>query len=199
MGAKNMTKTLLWEPPGRPEVSFRVHPPPFVPPEGVGQRVTQVHGARVVPAPTPGRPEADGVLLTGPGQAWVGVADCLAVALAGPLGCVLLHAGWRGLAAGVAEAGSAAVGGATAAAVSPHATAAAYTFDPELARREFGAAAERALGRGAEGPTLSLLAILEERLGLAPVALGGCTLTDRVWASRRRQDSGHNWAELAWL
>lgn len=74
----------------------------------------QVHGADVVPLHGPG---AEGVLLCGPADGLVtgasGVlllvtaADCVPVYLAGPgadpLG--LLHAGWRGVAAGILEAG----------------------------------------------------------------------------------------------
>ncbi|MCH7493550.1 polyphenol oxidase family protein [bacterium] len=181
-----MATTLRWTSAFLPGLSFMVHPPPFSPPREAGQRVRQVHGARVVTAPVAGRPEGDAILLTGPGLAWVGVADCLAVALVGPAGCVLLHAGWRGLAAGVVEAGAEAVGGPVEAVVSPHATAAAYTFDPALARREFGPVAEVALARGPAGHTLSLVAILADRLGFAPLMLGGCTMTDAGWASRRR-------------
>lgn len=74
----------------------------------------QVHGVRVVrlaaaadaarAEPTP--PRADASLTTAPGIACtVLVADCLPVLLAAPAGrgVAALHAGWRGLAAGVIE------------------------------------------------------------------------------------------------
>ncbi|MHA7832839.1 MAG: peptidoglycan editing factor PgeF [Algiphilus sp.] len=79
--------------------------------------LTQVHGTRVLPAHTIGpgdAPEADG--------AWtdqvqmpcvVMAADCLPVLLARRDGAAVaaLHAGWRGLAAGVLETGLAALPG----------------------------------------------------------------------------------------
>jgi YfiH family protein len=46
------------------------------------------------------------------------VADCLPVALAGPEGVAMVHGGWRGLAAGIAERGVREVR-ATAAAIGP--------------------------------------------------------------------------------
>ena len=75
----------------------------------------QVHGARVlrVAAPFAGPPaEADGLVSTAAGLP-VGVvtADCVPVlvACAGGGAVAAIHAGWRGLAAGVVEAGAGAV------------------------------------------------------------------------------------------
>jgi YfiH family protein len=90
----------------------------------------QVHGADVlrhqgraegVPylRPPDNPPEADGHATSVHGLApLVLVADCLPVALSGPDGVAMLHCGWRGLAAGIVEAGVREVG-ATAAAVGP--------------------------------------------------------------------------------
>jgi YfiH family protein len=48
------------------------------------------------------------------------VADCLPVAIAGPGGVAMLHAGWRGLAGGILAQGAAALGdGHKAAAIGP--------------------------------------------------------------------------------
>lgn len=79
--------------------------------------VTQVHGARVlaaelarVPADAPDaeRPDADGLTCRTPG-ALVGVrtADCVPILLACRTGRVVaaVHAGWRGIVAGVVRAG----------------------------------------------------------------------------------------------
>jgi copper oxidase (laccase) domain-containing protein len=76
----------------------------------------QVHRARVatVDAARPGyvvaAEAADGqaTSLAGVGVA-VHAADCLPVAVAGPGGVAMLHAGWRGLAAGVVAEGVAAL------------------------------------------------------------------------------------------
>jgi hypothetical protein len=68
--------------------------------------VRQVHGHRVVDAAgvVSGEPEADGLVSDDP--TWlvgVQVADCLPILLADPEGTVVaaVHAGWRGLAAGI--------------------------------------------------------------------------------------------------
>ncbi|HEX6311339.1 MAG TPA: polyphenol oxidase family protein [Acidimicrobiia bacterium] len=75
-------------------------------------RMRQVHGAVVVVAERAGAgvPDADAVVTARPGTPLVVLtADCAPVALvsAGALGAV--HAGWRGLAAGVVEAAAAAL------------------------------------------------------------------------------------------
>ena len=73
--------------------------------------VRQVHGSRVVAAPqdaeaTDGAPEADGhaTAAHGVGLAIL-VADCLPIVVASEGAVAMLHAGWRGLAAGVIEEG----------------------------------------------------------------------------------------------
>jgi YfiH family protein len=90
----------------------------------------QVHGADLVrhKAAIPGvsylrppdaPPEVDGHATDVVGLApLVLVADCLPVALSGPGGVAMLHCGWRGVAAGIVEAGVRETG-ATAAAIGP--------------------------------------------------------------------------------
>lgn len=71
----------------------------------------QVHGRRVVCAGTPGVqvPEADAVVVRQPDRpAAVLAADCVPIALWGPGVAAAVHAGWRGLCAGVIEAAVAA-------------------------------------------------------------------------------------------
>ncbi|HEX2703729.1 MAG TPA: laccase domain-containing protein, partial [Solirubrobacteraceae bacterium] len=72
---------------------------------------SQVHGASVVTSPdgggyAVGLVTADGIATTDCQIAVaVHVADCLPIVIAGNGGVAMVHAGWRGLAAGVAEAG----------------------------------------------------------------------------------------------
>lgn len=72
-------------------------------------RLHQVHGARVVVVDAPGGgtgEDADAAVTTAPGVILaVLTADCAPIALASPEGVIgAVHAGWRGLAAGVVEA-----------------------------------------------------------------------------------------------
>jgi YfiH family protein len=76
-------------------------------PVGPRVRPAQVHGTTVRDAEAPGDlPSCDAVFTRVPGLViTVRVADCLPVLLASPGGpAALVHAGWRGLAAGVLEA-----------------------------------------------------------------------------------------------
>jgi polyphenol oxidase len=59
-------------------------------------------------------------------------ADCGAVAIAGDDGVAIVHAGWRGLAAGVVDAAVAALGAARAAWVGPCIRACCYEVGPEV-------------------------------------------------------------------
>ena len=111
-------------------------------------RPRQVHGAAVVSvadcrAAEPA-PEADAIVSDEP-EAWIGVvtADCVPVLLSAPGGRVVaaVHAGWRGLAAGVVEAGlrglcerAGSAAGECAAAIGPHIGSCCYEVDePVLA------------------------------------------------------------------
>jgi len=115
--------------------------------------VHQVHGNRVVSATRAalggGPPEAkrrldeaDGLVATEPGLVLVVfTADCVPVLLADPVNRVVgaVHAGWRGLAAGVVEAGVAAMAAAgadlaaTVALVGPAIGGCCYEVGPEVA------------------------------------------------------------------
>jgi polyphenol oxidase len=116
----------------------------------------QVHGKDVRevderPAPglfaEPGRedfPRCDGLVTSLPGRPLVVLAaDCLPIALARADGgrVALLHAGWRGLVAGIVAAGAAAVGQEARAAVGPGAGPCCYAVGDDVAaaiRGRFG-------------------------------------------------------------
>jgi YfiH family protein len=105
----------------------------------------QVHGTRVltVDGATPGDAiaDADGVATAASGvAALVLTADCLPIALATPKAIAMLHAGWKGLADGVLEAGVQAVraldpAGELAAAIGPGAGGCCYVVGDEVAAR----------------------------------------------------------------
>ena len=122
----------------------------------------QVHSTTVLRAGARGE-HADGLWSDTPGEAMLAMtADCLPVAIArtdGPRALAVLHAGWRGLAGGIAAAGVEALGGGTAAAiVGPAIGPCCYEVGPEVSARfdddltrdgrlDLWTAAERALAR----------------------------------------------------
>jgi polyphenol oxidase len=152
----------------------------------------QVHGTRVV-VDAHGIEEADGQVISDPGvAAMVLVADCLPVALAGPERVGVVHAGWRGLAAGVLEEGVAACG-AVAAAIGPGIGPCCYEVGDDV-RAVFGTSE----------PTLDLKAIACARLEAAGVGeihdCGLCTSCDaeRFFSHRRDRGVTGRQAGLAW-
>jgi YfiH family protein len=152
----------------------------------------QVHGTRVV-VDAEGVEDADGQVTTAPGvAAIVLVADCLPVALAGPERVAMVHAGWRGLAAGVLEGGVEATG-AVAAAIGPGIGPCCYEVGDDV-RAVFGTS-ER---------TLDLKAIARARLEAAGVReihdCGLCTSCDAELFFSHRRDRGvtGRQAGLAW-
>jgi YfiH family protein len=119
---------------------------------GDGETATmawQVHGAEVrevTERPASGRflqpgaepfPRSDGLVTSCRGRTMTLLtADCLPVAIAAEDGkrLALLHAGWRGLVAGIVEAGAAAVGGQARAAVGPGAGPCCYEVREDVAK-----------------------------------------------------------------
>jgi YfiH family protein len=101
--------------------------------------MSQVHGATVleVAGPTGVRTtagEADALVTRRPDVVLaVRVADCVPILLAGPGVVAAVHAGWRGLAAGVVPAAVAAMDvDGIVAVVGPHISADAYEVGPEV-------------------------------------------------------------------
>lgn len=154
----------------------------------------QVHGTRVV-VDGEGGEEADGQLTTRPGVAAIVLtADCLPVALAAPGAAGVVHAGWRGLAGGVLEAGVAALGsGPVAAAIGPGIGPCCYEVGDDV-RAVFASS----------GRTLDLKAVARARLQAAGVQeihdCGLCTACDprRFFSHRRDRGITGRQAGLAW-
>jgi YfiH family protein len=164
----------------------------------------QVHGARLIehselpschfvsPGATKrqfdGAPEADGHVVREAGTAaLVFTADCLPVAVAGPKGMAMLHAGWRGLAGGILAAGAEAVE-ATSAAIGPGIGPCCYEVGEEVLESFSG------LGEGvAEGRMLDLPEVARRLLAAAGVerveSAGLCTYCEaELFYSHRRDD-----------
>jgi YfiH family protein len=162
----------------------------------------QVHGRdirEVTDTPATGRflqpgaepfPKSDGLVTSSRGRALTLLtADCLPIAIAAADGSrlALLHAGWRGIEAGVIEAGAAAVGTEAMAAIGPGAGPCCYEVGEDVAgplTRRFGQDVVRD-GRA------DLWLCAERALrssGIEQVAVAGeCTICteDRYFSHRR--------------
>jgi YfiH family protein len=161
----------------------------------------QVHGTRLIDQPCDEPlPEADGHVVREPGPApMVLAADCLPVALHGPGGLAMVHAGWRGLAGGILGAAAEAVG-ATAGAIGPGIGPCCYEVGGEVLE------AFADLGDGlAKGRMLDLPEVARRRLGEAGVegveSAGLCTSCERDLFFSHRRDHGRTGrqAGIAWL
>lgn len=183
-----------------------------------GTTVRRIHGDADLPAPdaAAAQPpaEADGHATR---VAGVGVmalaADCLPVALGGPTAVAIVHAGWRGLAAGVLEQGVLAlrtlgVEGDIAAIVGPGAGPCCYEVGPEVhaAFAPAGPVGQNVPAGPADagGSPIDLPAIARERLHAAGVAdvrhVAVCTICDaRFYSHRRESTRAGRQAGIAWL
>ncbi|MBV8430887.1 MAG: laccase domain-containing protein [Solirubrobacterales bacterium] len=179
--------------------------------------IRQVHGPTVLRREDPGQisgaapagelEEADGQATGLPGVApMVMTADCLPIAVAGGGAVAMLHAGWRGLAEGVIEAGVATLqeltGGARmTAAIGPGAGVCCYEVGEEVHQRfaNYDGAVRR-------GGNLDLKAIATAQLGSQGVAevhdCGLCTICSPAtlfFSHRRDHGVTGRQAGVAWL
>jgi hypothetical protein len=180
----------------------------------------QVHGTSVNVIERFGGTGGEPVAIDADGQAtglrglgaMVMGADCLPVALGCDGAVATVHAGWRGLAAGVLEQGVRTLGELAEAAegivaiVGPCAGVCCYEVGPEVlaALGVPGEAAKAARGGHARGRHVDLRAIARERLLAAGVAevrdVEACTICDERFFSHRREGSrAGRQAGVAWL
>jgi polyphenol oxidase len=173
----------------------------------------QVHGNRVVVVDRPGArrsEEADAAVTACAGAALVvRTADCAPVGLASPEGVVgVVHAGWRGLMAGVVEQavtamrslGASEVSGALGPCIAPH----AYRFsgpDLEQVAARFGRGVVASDDAGY--PALDLAETVRAALGFAGADLVAdaqvCThCSSDHWSWRANRDSGRQ-ATVVWV
>jgi purine-nucleoside/S-methyl-5'-thioadenosine phosphorylase / adenosine deaminase len=171
--------------------------------------VHQVHGGEVQQISGVGRhplPKRDGQATATRGVAPVAlVADCLPVAVAGDGTVAMLHAGWRGLAAGIIGEGVRALrelgaSGPLAAAIGPGAGPCCYEAGAEVHEAFADVAAAH------RGTHLDLKAVARRRLEEAGVDevvdLGICTICadpDLLFSHRRDRGLTGRQAGVAWL
>ena len=191
-----------------------------VPPTDVWQ-VTQVHGTEIQVAPYAGEQgHADGLVTWTPGTCVaVKTADCLPILIGAPgRAAMALHAGWRGLTAGIVAAGLRALAGQALSprdltvAIGPAIGLAKFEVGPEVVEAILGprlalapeaAALTLAKGRGDRWHVdLALAAVLTLIAGGVPAdhitVIQACTASDSRWHSFRRQgrSMGNNWSWL---
>ena len=149
----------------------------------------QVHGNEVIePGPRDAGVlgEADGLVVRVAGStAAILTADCAPVVVAGSDAVAVLHAGWRGLVAGVIGAGLSAISDPWAAWIGPSIGACCYEVGPEVVRafRDVGlpVAAEDRVDPG-DAARAALVAAGIDRVAVAR----SCTHHDRNYFSYRR-------------
>jgi polyphenol oxidase len=160
----------------------------------------QVHGTRLDRHPREGGVvEADGHVVRTPGIApLVFVADCLPVALYGPGGLAMVHAGWRPLAGGILAAAVEAVG-AKQAAIGPGIGPCCYEVGGEVLSAFAG------LGDVAEGRMLDLPEVARRLLAQAGVeeveSAALCTSCEAELFFSHRRDHGRTGrqAGIGWI
>lgn len=182
-------------------------PPGLLPPGVARGWLTQVHSARALDGAPGPCGEGDALVVRRPAlAATVAVADCVPVLLAGSAGVAAVHAGWRGLAAGVIAAAVERLGAVEAAWVGPAIGPCCYEVSEEVAAVVVAASAPgaRRAGRG-ERPHLDLAAAARvqlERAGVIDVTLlRHCTRCRSEWLESHRRDgerAGRNLA-LIWI
>ena len=164
--------------------------------------LNQVHGSAVLAVDEPGSAGDGDGLATGSAGLGVAVAtaDCVPVIIEGARTTVVVHAGWRGMAAGVVDAGVAAVRvvGDTPmrAAIGPSIGPCCYEvgtevlalLDPYVATTTWGTS------------SVDLWSAAEAQLGSPTVWRANvCTFTDTRFLSHRRDGTKERQVSVAWL
>ncbi|MFN2587421.1 MAG: polyphenol oxidase family protein [Actinomycetota bacterium] len=149
----------------------------------------QVHAADVVDVGAEGCGvvgEADGLFTSAPGPVpAILAADCAPVALWGTEGVAIVHAGWRGLVAGVVAKGAERVGEVRGAWVGPSIHACCYEVGPDVVGAFRAAGLPVADGSHVDPGRAACVAL--RRAGVEHVALSDvCTSCDPRFFSYRR-------------
>lgn len=165
----------------------------------------QVHGATVVEVSEPGEHagvEADAAFTTRLGCTLaVRTADCVPVVLVNEAAIGVVHAGWRGLAAGVIEATVDAMGAPVEAHIGPHIRRGCYEFGGADLDTVAGALGEHVRATTSWGtPALDLTAAVRRVLGGTRLHdSGACTACSDVFFSWRARGERERFATLAQL
>jgi YfiH family protein len=165
------------------------------------QSLHQVHGNAVLEA-APGAPgaylaarttwrEADALVTSEPGLPLIAHgADCLTAALVAADGSRLatVHAGWRGLVAGVLEAAAERVGGRFSGVIGPGAGACCYAVGDDVAAQLAGRFGDDVVAAGRADLAASAQRALERSGAAEVVSAGLCTICDAERFHSHRRD-----------
>lgn len=159
--------------------------------------VDQVHGATVVAAHGPGNHgEADGLHTTKAGLPLaVFTADCLGIVLHGRGEVAVVHAGWRGVLAGVVETAVRSMNSVDSVHVGPHIQACCFEVGTEVAAWFTGHITTTTWGT----PSVDLADAVAARLPVEPVVSGRCTRCGGDSFSHRRDGTTSRMAAIGWV
>lgn len=159
--------------------------------------VRQVHGADVRHVHGPGdHGAADGLRTTiGDLPLAVFTADCLGVVLHGDGEVAVIHAGWRGVVAGIVENAVAALGDIDSVHVGPHIRPCCFEVGPEVAELFPGHTSTTTWGT----QSVDLAGAVASRLPVAPVISEMCTRCGDGYFSHRRDGTSHRLAAIGWV
>ncbi len=164
--------------------------------------VTQVHGARVLHADRPGHlGEGDAIVTESPDLAiTVATADCVPIVIQGEGFAAVVHAGWRGLVAGVVPAALDAIAkrGLTPqkAAIGPAIGSCCYEVGGDVL--EHLGAHRATTSWGAD--SVDLVGAVAGQLDGIPTWISGrCTMTDDALHSYRQDRTRLRQVAVAWL
>jgi hypothetical protein len=164
--------------------------------------IDQVHGTRIVLATAPGNlGEADGIYTRVPMlPIAIATADCVPVVIVGSESLGIVHAGWRGVAAGIVsravrtiEAGGDRIRGAV---IGPHIGPCCYEVGPDVVDA-IGGYGERATA-GALSADLGA-AIRDQLADVNVTDVGLCTMHDERFHSYRESATPQRQMAVAWI
>lgn len=161
--------------------------------------VDQVHGSLIAAVDLPGNHgAADGLTTATPGlPIAIGTADCVPVGLVGDGVVGMLHAGWRGVAAGIVDRALSDGHRFATAVIGPHIGPCCYEVGPEVTDAIGGYEARTSEGTVSVDLNRAIVAQIDGRVDVVDVSV--CTMCDDRFASHRRDATKDRQVAIAWL
>lgn len=164
--------------------------------------IRQVHGSTVAYATTPGfHGDADGLMTDAVGlPIAIATADCVPVVLVSKGARAVVHAGWRGVAAGVVVEAIGAMRrkshNVESAVIGPHIGPCCYEVGREVVDEIGGFESRTRSG----APSVDLASAIRSQIGAMEIRdVGVCTFDDASMASYRENGTTNRQVTVAWL